>query len=760
MNRTLRGAWARRGTLFPLLLLTAVVVAGVVAVFGLAGGSGTSSAVAVPLLALGLFAVPASGRQLAAIRRDEIAVARLRGVTGGQLAVTLAVEPLLVLVLGALIGVVAGALVAAVAAALWVGAELSLGVTVVPAVALVVVAGLAAVLVGTAGALREPLSEQVTVAERPRPASTAALFVSVLILVAAVVATYRSSVVDAQDPGWVVLAGPALVGLALGQLTVWLVRLLALVGVRWTSGSGLPAFLATRRLARTAEAASPLRLVVAATVVAGVALTGAQQVGQWADDTSRMRAGAPYRIPLDDADVDDALRLTREVDPQGQWLMAAALVPDEGSVPDRRAFLDVARYDAVVGDFFDDTPAAGAADRVADLVPADAALAATGETVSAEVRGVSRRLGGDLRPRVEVVYSNPSEADASVTIALDIAPSGDADRAERALPGCAGGCHVSSIVLRRSPGDVRLPYVLTRLDFGGIDLLARTWQSAGTSRNGTPAGPVAVDDGLMMVARPPRQEAVAGGAARRTPILATESASWPDGPPLLGSPGGDDRPAEVVDHLPALPLVEADGVLADLPLAANGAPPTVPAAEVMVLAAADTPRGVLAEVGEAPGAGTPRALADVADATSLESGAVRARVYALMAGFCVLVALLVLASAIARQRAAHRKEVAALRVIGVGLPESQRSGRWQLGVLGIGAVLATLVGGIAGVVLLLGNLDLVRVPAHSVAVDAGVAVLPLALSALAAAALVVLVGGRGLSAPPEQTRPAVLREQA
>jgi hypothetical protein len=99
-------------------------------------------------------------------------------------------------------------------------------------------------------------------------------------------------------------------------------------------------------------------------------------------------------------------------------------------------------------------------------------------------------------------------------------------------------------------------------------------------------------------------------------------------------------------------------------------------------------------------------------------------------------------------------------VIGVGLPESERSGRWQLGVLAIGAVLATLVGGFAGVVLLLGNLDLVRVPAHSVAVDAGVAVLPLTLSALAAAALVVLVGGRGLSAPPEQTRPAILRDQA
>ena len=760
MNRTLRGARARRGTLLPLLLLTAVVVAGVVAVIGLAEGSGTSSAVAVPLLALGLVAVPATGRQLAAIRRHEIAVARLRGVTGAQLAVTLAVEPFLVLALGSLLGVAAGAVVAAVAAGLWVGAELSFGVTVLPAVALIVVVGLAAVLVGMAGALREPLSDQVSVAERPRPASTAALFGSVLLLVAAVVATYRSSVVDAQDPGWVVLAGPALVGLALGQLTVWVVRLLAMAGVRWTAASALPAFLATRRLARTAEGASPIRLVVAATVVVGVSLTGAQQVGQWSEDTARMRAGAPYRISLADADVEDALRLTRELDPDGAWLMAAALVPDEGSVPARRAFLDVARYDAVVGDFFADTPAAGVAGRVADLVPADAATVATGDTVIASVRGVSRRLRGDLRPRVEVVYSRPGVDDASISLTLDLAASGDPDRVERRLPGCAGGCTVSAIVLRRSPGDVPLPYVLTGLEFGGTDVLARPWHSTGRGQAGAPAGPLEVDDGLMMVANPPTQEAVADQGQRRTPILATDSASWPDGPPLLDSPGGDDRPAEVIEQLPALPLVEADGVLADLPLAATGAPPTVPAAEVMVLAAADTPGDVLAAVAQAPGAEAPRTLTDVEDSTSLESGAVRARVYALMAGFCVVVALLVLASAVSRQRAGHRKEVAALRVLGVGFAESRRSGRWEIGALGLGAVLATVVGGIAGVVLLLRNIALVEVPAHSVPLDVGVDALPIAGSALAAAALVVLVGGRGLNVPPDQTRPALLREEA
>src|SRR5215210_7389695 len=191
MNRTLRGAWARRSTLLPLLILTAVVVAGVVAVISLAEGSGTSPAVAVPLLALGLVAVPDSGRQLAAIRRHEIAVARLRGVTGGQLAATLAVERFLVLVHGSLLGLAFGVVVAELVPAVGLGGESSLGVTVLPAVALLVVFGLGAVLVGMAGALREPLADQVSIEERPRPASTMAVFGSVLLLVAAVVATYR-----------------------------------------------------------------------------------------------------------------------------------------------------------------------------------------------------------------------------------------------------------------------------------------------------------------------------------------------------------------------------------------------------------------------------------------------------------------------------------------------------------------------------------------------------------------------------------------
>lgn len=759
MTRTLRGAWSRRGTLLPLFLLTAVVVAGLVTVIGLADQGGTSRAAAVPLLLLGLVAVPATGRQLAAVRRNEIALARLRGVTGGQLHAVLAVEPLMVLLAGALAGLAAGAALAWLAGRAWVGTgSASVGLGALPAVAGVVGIGLVAVLAGMAGALREPLSRQVSVAERPRAASTAALFGSVLLIVAAVVAAYRAGVADAEDPGWVVLAGPALVGLAVGQLVVWALQLSARASVAWSGRASLPRFLAARRLARTAGSATPVRLVVAAAVLGAVSLTGAQQVGDWAADTARIRAGAPLQVPLDD-DVQGALALAEGLDPDGRYLMAAAVVPGSGTVTERRAYLDTARYDAVVGDFLAGTPAAGIAGQLDRLTDAEGAALARGDTVRVSVRGVSARREGRLRPRVTVDYHNDAGEQSSVALRLSLGPSGGEVSASARLPDCAAGCTLAGLRLDRSPGDAVLPWILTGLEFAGTDALSMSWRATTPGELGVSGGPVTVDDGLLMTPTERAQQAVPQSGGPRTPVLATHSARW-DGAPMVDSPGGDERPAEVLARLPALPLVEADGLLADLPLTAAGAPPTVPAAEVMVLAAADTPRDVLARLASADGTGDPTTLADWEAVTDRATGAGQARVYALVAGFCLAVALLVAGAAVARQRAAHREEAAALRAVGVPLRQVRRSGWFETAVLAAVASVGAVVGGLLAVRLLLGELSLVTVPPYAVPLDVGVAPVPLGLAAAAAALAVLGVTGRAGAVPADQSRPAILREEA
>lgn len=759
MTRTLRGAWSRRGTLLPLLLLTAVVVAGLVCVLAFAAGTGTSPAVAVPLLLLGAVAVPATGRHLAAVRRGEIALARLRGVTGGQLYVVLALEPFLVLAAGALAGVLLGLVVGRLSAATWIDAEVDLlSSSTLTAVLGVVAAGLAAVLVGMAGAMREPLADQVRVAQRPRASSTAALFGSVLLIVAAAVALYRAAVAEATGGDWVVLAGPALVGLAVGQLTVWALRLLGTAAVPWTARRALPGFLAARRLARVADAASPVRLVVAACVVAAVSLTGAQQVGDWADDTSRLRAGAPLRVDLD-GDVNEALALTRDLDPEGTHLMAAALVPGEGSVPARRAFVDTSRYDAVLGDFYARTPAAGVGGRGAALTTTEGSTIGTGSQVRVAARGLSTRPGGTLDPEVVVEYLDGTGQPAEATVRLSLAESGAPVEARTDVTGCEVGCVVTGLRAGRSVGDARLPYVLTALDFAGVDVLALDLRATTPQRWGVPGGPVVVDDGLMVLADRRVQTAEPGArGGARVPVLATTSATWPEGPTRIDSPGGDERAVEVVDRLPALPLVEADGVLADLPLLAAGASPTVPAAQVMVLAAADTPASLLDALTRATGTDTV-SLADVERVTDAEVGAVQARVYALTALFCLLVAGLVIAASVTRLRAQHLAEVAALRVVGVDLSPLRRAGRIEVAALGLGALLAAAAGGVTGVGLLLAQLRLVTVPEHGIPLQITVSAVPVAVTALTAALVVAAVGGRARTVRAALGRPDTLREQ-
>ena len=198
--------------------------------------------------------------------------------------------------------------------------------------------------------------------------------------------------------------------------------------------------------------------------------------------------------------------------------------------------------------------------------------------------------------------------------------------------------------------------------------------------------------------------------------------------------------------------------MADLSLAAAGAPPTVPAAEVMVLARADTPPGLLADLTEAAGH-RPHTLAAVDAATAEETGAAQARMYSLMAGFCLLAALLVLAAAVARQRAAWLREVAALRVIGVPTDQLRGSGVVEVLWLATAAVLATVAGAVAAVRLLLAHLALVTVPEHAVPLRTDLDWWPIALAAAAAALVVLVVVGRGRTVQADRSRPAILREE-
>lgn len=759
MGRTTRGIWDRRGTLLPLGLLTLVVTAGTVAALGLAGPTGTPWTLVLPLLLLGLVAVPSTGRELASVRRAEIAVARLRGVVGTQLYVVMAVEPLLVLLVGAVAGAGVG-----LAAAYGVGRLLveqatpDLGWTLITALASVVVVGLAGVLVGMAGSLREPLNQQISVAERPTRSSIWAVFGNIVVIVAAVVGLYRATSQSA-DPDWVVLATPALVGLALGQVAVWVVQGAAAVAVRRTGRSSLPSFLTSRRLARVKDGITPIRLVIAAAVVAGTSLSAAIQIGHYAEQTARLEAVGPSQVAVD-ADAATTLRISHELDPAGRYLMAAVVVPGEGSQPARRVFLDLARYDAVVGDFLGGTDFAPAVGSLA-AVPSDIPPTPSGRTLQVTVAGVSARAGGTLRPRV-VVTLRTTKGPVKVTAQAAVPTDGGPVTVSVPVKRCARGCQPVAVDGQRRRGDRNLPWLITSIRLGKADFVDADFQRVSQGFYYRDAGPYVTADGLMFTALPPgaqTQSARAGDVnAPRPRIVTTRGITWPDGQsPYVETSGGVDRPATVVGSAVGLPMVIGAGLLADLPTTLVDDLPTVPAARSAIVVAADTPQSLLNRLADRAGH-RPRSYDDFAQSAARAVGADRARVYSVMALFCVLVSILVLAAAVSRQRRALAIEVAALRVVGVDRRDITAVGRRELVVLTVTGALTTVAGSVLCIDLLVSKLPLVHVPVSGIPADFGLSWLPLLIAAVVAAAVAWLVGSRGKRVGVQESRPALMRE--
>ncbi len=141
--------------------MTVVVVGGAVTVLQFAEAAGTSRWLTAPLLLLGAVAVPSIGAELAVARREEIGLARLRGIHGIRLWRFLLVEPLLAIVLGTLLGLGVGAIGTVLTTRTWLDAA-------APAlqqpalVTAAVIAGAALVIVGlsAAAALASGLADE------------------------------------------------------------------------------------------------------------------------------------------------------------------------------------------------------------------------------------------------------------------------------------------------------------------------------------------------------------------------------------------------------------------------------------------------------------------------------------------------------------------------------------------------------------------------------------------------------------------------
>ncbi len=787
MSRVLRGAWSRRGALTTLVLMTTVVVAGAVTVLQFARAADTSSWLTAPLLLLGAVAVPSIGAELAVARREEIGLARLRGIRGLRLWRFLLAEPLHAIVLGTTLGLAGGAAGTVLATGNWLDeAAPALGRPGLLTAAAIAGTGLVIVGLSAAAALREPLAVQVSARRRPRRATTLAVFLSVLVLVAAGVAAYRSRSA-AGEPDVVVLLGPALLGLALGQVAIWVVRLAARGLTPTTQRRGLGAFLATRRLARADDLVTPVRLLVAAAVVGTLALSGAVAVDGWTREQAAIELPGARTISAIDLGAMGALDLTEEVDPEGSHLIATAIVRNESRLAERRAYVDADRWDAVVGDHYDNTPARAASDAVSGLSGDVEPFLASGDRLDLVVSGLEVppvrtfrgpdgeevRVGGG-RAEVTVTYVTTSNASGAVTLRTPIPADGTPVRRSVRLRDCAEGCTITGLdVGRDSRGLIdasRFVLLLEHLALGDTDLLGRPWvpdpasiESAVNSnffRNYEPPATIVVNrpDGLQVALLPAVALALdPDRAGARVPVLEAGPRAAGTAPVALDL-GGDDLPTDVVGVADSLPLLGTVGLLSDIRTSAAGSGPTVPSADVQIVAADGTPQAMLDDVAAATGSRW-RTAASVRESLGDRFGGAQSVAYALTALACALVALLALGAGVARHLRDYRRDVASLRVLGISTGTARRAGRAELAGLTLLVLVSVVAGGWLAVTLLLDGLPLLSVPVAGLPLDTAPHGWPLVLPALLAAAALVLVGGRARAVRAATTRPSLLREE-
>lgn len=638
-----------------LLVATAALAVATLVVSAAAGGEARREVLLTPA-ALALLVAAGPATDLARRRRAELTLVRLRGAHGLPLLVRVVGEPVWLVVGAGVVGMIAGGVVARLLHSRWGTPELIEPADLVPA--LVLIGALAVVAAAAAGLVaRESLQLAL---RRPQwsGAGPGADFVAraaaIATLLAAFLAVYSAA---GDDSGTLVLVGPVLLGIAAGQLTVWVVRSLSPVLGRRLGARSIAVLLGVRRALGVTHV-TRLRAVVASAVVATSCLSAVLATSAWADDSARLTQGAPLRLELPNGTAHGALLLSRRLDPEGRWLMAVAVNVAREEARYRTVWLDLERYARVSSAFLASTHAD--LDRALDELRAAPTV---------------RLVTGDV---IELSSTGPGPGTGSATVNY-VGDAGDVGTVEVLLAGgraevedCVEGCVVLSLVATEA-------VELTGLSLGRTDLLDQVW----VDEEGATVGPGALSLAPRVIVRPSEGSAP-------VPVLVAGRPGYGERPEV-SDVGGALRPVEQVGDRPALPFVEGAGLLGDLTVALAGAPGTIPAVHSVVLARSDTPDDVLAGL-RAAGAGPPVALAGADGALGDRE---RAEDRVRRAGLVAATGLFQIALLTGRRRrcedGAH--DDAALRLIGVPLAVLRRARLVETGAVAGLVLVATLLAG-------------------------------------------------------------------
>jgi len=685
-----------------------------------------------PLVLLTLLLLFALVSTAAQTRRTHVALAKLRGQSRGQVLRFALAEPFLVVAVAVPVGVAIAVGAAHVVARGWLhpGIPVAMDVPAVAALLAVVAAALVASAVAALGVIREPLSASLTASVRPRPASRVSLVLRSAVVAVALAAVGNLLSSGDQSSQLLALLTPMLVALAVAVGGAALLRVIGRLWMRRTAArGGTAAYLASRRLGRRQDVAGlMIPLLLAAAVLTFAASTTATS-DAWRVARAEAEVGAA-RTYVASSSPGRLLQVTREVDPEGRYLAAAATntVGDDMS---RSVFVDTSRMDRVMAwdPAWSDRSSASLQKQL--TLDHGKRITFSGKQLLVDVGDVALHSRTHVRSDLRIQYVDDRGEQKDLTVGE--LRNGPRQVLEAPLEGCERTCVLEQIDVTGSSASVS--DVQGRLTILSVEIDHRlaAWHLDADSWRPARPFPVSLVDPPVVIGTAPRglelrlylgqlppgqgpQNAQVSGFARITPATTpdtvpalvtrgtrTTTASQPGSGIALDYPvstvvgeslNGQQVPMRVVERVGALPLIGTEGSLSDLETAlVEFEPPAGALVTTQLLVADGTPGAVVDRVRAAGiGLSDPRSLDGTLRELRGDAFSLGLRLFLVVGVATLLIAILgVLASAVLQSRW-RSYEVAALRVVGV----SQRT-------LVRGSVLEYVV--LLGVAVLLGVLS-------------------------------------------------------
>ena len=727
------------------------------------------SSIAPAVLSLVLVALALLMRLLNAaseLRVPELALASLRGVTARRLWGLGLAEPLTLLLVATPLGVAIGLGLSATLVRSWLvpGLPLPLPIASWIAAALVLVAAFAVACVAVGLVVRESLASQLSGVRRPVAARRWSV-IAQLTLVALAVAVLASklSAGGPGEPDATDLVLPVLLAVVAGLAAT---KLTAVLATWWTGRSrsrSLSGFVSSRAISRRQEGTLVILPITAAIAVAVFGAGVYDSAATWR--TSVAATASPATTTWSTTlSLPEAVELTRRIDPEGEWIMAAASVTNPGanfSVVDSSRLARVAAWPPTW------SPGRDVEQVVEDIAPGGVVPTVEGRRISLTI---DNRADMDDDLSVELRFG--TRAGVPLKAYLGPFPRGESTRSAR-LPKCADGCPFEGMTLgggagtnTRMTGSLRV--VAVEVDGAPVEGVVE-----GAAWTATPDPAVKssitelreVDGTLEMTV----DTGDSVGMARLTAGGITRDR------PALAGPGVRQRALDRLDEgyglipvapvggigaIEGMPFTGPSGLLVDYSSFVTDRPVFDNLVTTHVLAREGTPASITEALSEA-GLSIGTTLAQERQVLDQSAYALALRLYGVVAALVLLMALAGLFVSAAVQLPARRRDAAALRVVGVPKGAVMVAVVRELAVvLGSAALAGILAGSLAQWVVLrtitLGYADDPTTPA----LVAAISPLRLVVLALLAAAVFGAVALASASMTVRGARGATLRESA